>query len=192
MLCRSTPIVHKASGVAVETPVLIPSFSSKGFTTGAGKDELLTIVNTASEVITGAYLISAYDIAKGHLPPPADLPMKPDLIFLDSGGYEISDEFDFSEVMRLDIKTDDWSMEELIRVLDMWPREMPAVFVSYDHPKERRSLAEQLRAARELFKKHPDQLNCFLLKQVTTTQTSLAEVRPRHCIRRQSGRDTAT
>jgi hypothetical protein len=176
VLCRSTRIVHKPSGVAVETPLLIPSFSSKGFVTGAGTDELLTIVQTASEVITGAYLISAYDIAKGHLPPPAALPMKPDLIFLDSGGYEISDEFDFSEIMRSDIKADDWSVKELIRVLDMWPPEMPAVLVSYDHPKERRPLAEQLAAARELFKKHHDQLNCFLLKQVTTTQTSLAEV----------------
>ena len=172
MLCRSTRIIHKPSGFAVETPLLIPSFSSKGF----GESELLTILKTASELITGVYLISAYDIAKGYLPAPTDLPMKPDLIVLDSGGYEISEDFDLSGVMRSENKKEDWSVSELQRVLDMWPPEMPAVFVSYDHPRERKPLSEQIAAARDLFKGRHGQLHCFLIKQETATQTSLTEV----------------
>jgi len=172
VLCRSTRIIHKPSGFAVETPLLIPSFSSKG----VGKSEVNTILKTASEVITGVYLISAFDITKGHLPAPADLPMKPDLIVLDSGGYEISEEFELSEVMRSEIKKEDWSVAELQRVLDAWPAEMPAIFVSYDNPRERKPLSEQIAAARDLFKGRHDQLHCFLIKQETAAQTSLTEV----------------
>ena len=179
--CRSTTLRHQPSGVVIDTPLLVPSFSSKGFSLGrdkAGRDksEVGQILRTASEVITGVYLISAFDIANGHLPPPGKLPMKPELIILDSGGYEVSDESDLSEVVRPRADGSLWSLEKLESVLDAWPDSMPAIFVSYDHFKERRPFAKQISGARKLFRKRRSQLNCFLIKQETAAQKSLEQV----------------
>src|SRR5205807_7597203 len=112
MLARSSTIVHKASGVSAETPLLIPSFSSKGFGGAGRKSEVRQILGTAAEFLTTAYLISAYDIAKGNLPQPTDLPSKPNLIVLDSGGYEISPDYDFSEVLRPSLPDQAWEVKE--------------------------------------------------------------------------------
>lgn len=179
--CRSNPLRHQPSGVVIETPLLVPSFSSKGFSLGkdkAGRDksEVGQILETASEVVTGVYLISAFDIATGHLPPPGKLPMKPELIIVDSGGYEVSDESDLSEVVRPSAGGSPWSLEKLETVLDAWPESMPAIFVSYDHFRERKPFAKQISGARNLFRKRRAQLNCFLIKQETHKQTSLEQV----------------
>jgi hypothetical protein len=143
---------------------------------GPGKSEVGRILQTASEVITGVYLISAFDISKKYLPPPTDLPMKPELIILDSGGYEVSDESDLSEVMRPEPRQSLWSLQEVEAVLNAWPDTMPAIFVSYDHLTERKSLPDQISAARELFRKRRGQLHCFLIKPETATQSSLDQV----------------
>ena len=37
MLCRTSTIRHPGSDVCLKTPLLVPSFSSKGFSTPAGK-----------------------------------------------------------------------------------------------------------------------------------------------------------
>jgi hypothetical protein len=186
MLARSSTIVHKASGVSVETPLLIPSFSSKGFSGdgakptrkgrgGSGSSEVRQILGTAAEFLTTAYLISAFDIAKGHLPKAVDLPSKPDLIVVDSGGYEVSGDYDFSEVFRSPLPEQAWESDELVSVLDDWPAEIPAIFVSYDHPKKRRSFDDQVADARKLFRGRTNQLSCFLLKPTTKRQSSLKE-----------------
>jgi hypothetical protein len=176
VLCRCSALIHKPSGVVIETPLLVPSFSSKGFSLGGGKSEVSTILRTASEVVTGVYLISAFDIAKKHLPPPGDLPMKPELIILDSGGYEVSADSDLSEVVRAEPDECSWSVEELEDVLNAWPDTMPAILVSYDHLKERKPFIDQVGAARELFRTRRGQLHCLLIKEETMTQSSLDQV----------------
>jgi hypothetical protein len=175
MLARSSTLVHKASGVSAETPLLIPSFSSKGFGGTGRQSEVRQILGTASEFLTTAYLISAFDIQRGHIPPPADLPLKPDLIILDSGGYEISPDYDFSEVSRPDLPTQAWELADLEGVLDKWPAEIPVVFVSYDHHNKRKPFDQQVADARKLFRHRTNQLSCFLLKPQTKRQTSLKE-----------------
>jgi hypothetical protein len=168
-------ITHRSSGVTVETPLIIPSFSSKGFAGSGAKSEVRQILETASELLTEAYLISAFDIAKGHIPPPAELPMKPDLIVVDSGGYEISNDYDLSEVSRVPVRKQKWQAEDLKGVLDVWPSEIPAIFVSYDHPTRRMSVPQQIAEARSFFRNYPDQLSCLLLKPETADQSSLKE-----------------
>ena len=175
MLARTSTIVHKPSGVSVETPLLIPSFSSKGFGGAGRKSEVRQILGTAAEFLTTAYLISAYDIGQGHLPLPTDLPLKPNLIVLDSGGYEISPDSDFSEVLRPPLRDQAWEVKDLVAVLEKWPPEIPVVFVSYDHPKKRRTFDQQISDARKLFRGRANQLSCFLLKPLTTRQSSLKE-----------------
>ena len=87
MLIRTSTIRHRPSGVSLQTPLLIPSFSSKGFarSKSEGRSEIHGILTYSTEFLTDTYLVSAYDIFYGHVPAPAELP-RPELIFVDSGG----------------------------------------------------------------------------------------------------------
>ena len=167
-LHRTSTLHHKGTGVTLNTPLLVPSFSSKGFKPA----ELKTIFNSSGAFITETYLISAYDVGHSHLPEPRDLPFKPDLLFLDSGGYEISKDQELSAVEIARPGPKDWSLEQLTDVLDKWPDEIATVLVSYDHPNERKSFGDQVKAARQLFKGRPH-LTTFLIKPQTADEDTL-------------------
>ena len=175
MLCRTSAIRHIDSGVSKTTPLLIPSFSSKGFARSKrdGKSEIGKILETTSEFLTEVYLISAYDISYGHLPNPSELPCTPEMIFVDSGGYEISTDRDYSSVIDPLPLPEPWTIENLKNVFDNWPEEIPAVFVSFDRPDERKPFADQVADARKLFRMHRQHLTLLLLKPETKTQTIL-------------------
>lgn len=174
-LVKSSTLVHEASGVKIQTPLLVPSFSSKGFAGAGEKSEVRQMLETAWEFLTTTYLISAYDIERGHLPKPAQLAAPPEAIILDSGGYEISDDYDFAEVARIPVADQKWELHELESVINSWPAEIPTVLVSYDHPRKRKLVAQQIEEARQLFRKYPSQFSCLLLKPETPTQKSMKE-----------------
>jgi hypothetical protein len=68
----------------LETPLLVPSFSSKAFGFGRdGKPEVLQVLEAAQEFITRTCLVSAYDIHYEYVPEPRDLAITVDLMFLD-------------------------------------------------------------------------------------------------------------
>jgi hypothetical protein len=168
MLARSTKISHPL-GITIETPLLIPSFSSKGFgVSKRGKSEIREIFTVASPLLTDTMLVSAYDLSQKHLDPIVSAITE--IIFVDSGGYEISDIHDLSAVYRYPVIHESWTDKELREVYDHWPEHVPAVFVSYDHPDERRSLADQITDTRKLFKNYPHQLHTLLIKPETEGQ----------------------
>ena len=175
MLCRTSTIRHTDSGIAMTTPLLIPSFSSKGFARSKkdGKSEIGKILATAGEFLTEVFLISAYDIFYEHLTHPSCLQCTPEMIFVDSGGYEISTDCDYSSVIDPVSNPEPWTTEDLESVFDKWPNQIPAVFVSYDHPDERKPFADQVADARRLFRKHHQHLTLLLLKPETKAQTTL-------------------
>lgn len=177
MFARSSTIRHRTSGVALQTPLLIPSFSSKGFARSKkdGKSEISKILAASGEFLIEAYLISAYDIHYGNLPAPKDLPFTPELIFLDSGGYEISTDRDYSSVIDPLPAAEPWGLSMLQSVLGAWPDELPLAMVSYDHHKDRKPIAEQISTARKLFRKYHQHIHLLLIKPETTTQTLLDE-----------------
>ena len=123
MLCRTSTIRHTNSGVSMTTPLLIPSFSSKGFARSKknGKSEIGKIFVTAREFLTEVVLISAYDIFYEHLPHPSDLSCMPEMTFVDSGGYEISTDRDYSSVIDPFLYPEQWSTTNLECVYDNWP-----------------------------------------------------------------------
>jgi hypothetical protein len=175
---RSSVLTHKPSGVRLETPLLVPSFSSKGFSGSGFNSEVAKLLSATSELVTEVYLISAYDVGRKNIPTPSQLPVRPELIFLDSGGYEISPSYDMTEVARPSISAakKKWSEIDLRSVLASWPKEIPAVFVSYDNPQERFPIDEQISRARDLFRAHgAGQFNCLLLKEEKASQTTLRE-----------------
>jgi hypothetical protein len=177
VLARSSTIWHKASGVSLRTPLLIPSFSSKGFARSRkdGKSEIGEILAASGEFITEAFLVSAYDVFYGHVPPPRELSYTPQLIFLDSGGYEISTDRDYASVIDPLPAGEPWDLAKLQSVLDEWPDEIPVVVVSYDHHEFRKPVAEQVADARKLFRQYPQHLHLLLLKPETGTQLLLHE-----------------
>ena len=87
MFARRSKIVLGTQTIA-ETPLLLPSFSSKGF------PQVRQIMNLMAEFITSPILISAYDVHYRLIP---DKITFSQLLFLDSGGYEARIEHDLSE-----------------------------------------------------------------------------------------------
>jgi hypothetical protein len=129
-------------------------------------------LESASEFIADSFMISAYDIYHAYLPPPDKLTKFPEMLFLDSGGYEISDYTDLSDTEEPEPKPPPWDVHLLTGVLDAWPDQLATVMVSYDHPKQRTAFATQIEAARELFRKRAH-LKTFLLKPETADQRTL-------------------
>jgi len=171
---RTGTLVHKPSGVSVGTPLLVPAFSSKGI--GGASDsgaELTRILQATCEFLTGTFLVSAYDIFHHLIPNPLDLPMRPELIFVDSGGYEISETDDLSAAHHAVAGEGDWTREKHTEVLENWPPELPAIFISYDHPHDRQPVENQISLAQKQVRWHPDQLHSFLVKPEKRTQKTI-------------------
>jgi hypothetical protein len=124
VLARTSVLRHKVTGASLQTPVLVPSFSSKGFSKNSkGISEIGNVLKTTAEFLTDSFLISAYDVKHRHVPPPERLPCRPEIIFLDSGGYEISGEGDFSAVAEPKRTGGLWTEKDLASV--RWPHMEP-------------------------------------------------------------------
>src|SRR6476661_9637791 len=105
MLARTTSLTHPG-GTRIQTPLLISSFSSKGFRfTKKGTkfhSEAFKLIHDTAEALTEAVLLSAYDL-KHYFPGISSFRkfnFAPQIIFLDSGGYETLEDFDFSEAYK--------------------------------------------------------------------------------------------
>lgn len=175
MLAKSSTIRHKPTGVTLQTPLLVPSFSSKGFARSKGdeKSEIGNILGTAGEFLTEAYLISAYDIYYGHIPGADGLPFTPEMIFLDSGGYEISTDRDYSSVIDPLPAPDPWELSMWESIVSSWPVELPLVAICYDHHEERAPFGDQVAFARQRFRKCQQHLHSLLIKPETKSQFTL-------------------
>lgn len=169
MHARTTKITHPL-GTPVETPLLTPSFSSKGFSFDS-KDvsEVAVAFQVTKEFLTESLLISAYDIFHKHIPfREADICT--DITIIDSGGYETSEVYDFSTTAKYGYPIKDWDKDRLKSVLAGWPKHKAAIIVSYDHGTERVSLQSQIDGALDFFRNYPDFLNSFLIKPETNNQ----------------------
>ena len=173
MIARSSKISHPG-GLDIDTPILLPSFSSKGFKLNKkGESEIYKWVEFMQEFLIDYVLISAYDIEYKYVPRADFFGSMVELIFLDSGGYEVSEDHDYSNVYEYQYKINDWSIDKYKHILNNWPDHAPTVFISYDHPNERRKLQDQIKDALELFENYPNQLCDFLIKPETKEQRTL-------------------
>jgi len=177
MKLRTSQIPHP-SGAALRTPLLIPSFSSKGFqlkTRGKfkGKSEIWELFYFASEYLTDAMLVSAYDMTYGHLPPANRMRSKTEITFVDSGAFETGPDYDLCAIHRYPNDVKKWTQEQYADFLSRWPRHSPAVFVSFDKKGAGHSVQEQVEQALGLFDRFPHHLHCFLLKPALNRECSL-------------------
>lgn len=173
-LARRSVIVHPA-GMRFNTPLLVPSFSSKGFRVTDESSEVREALEVTSEWLTDSMLVSAYDLTHEHIPRPEALAAMPELTIIDSGGYEMRIEHDMSTAVHWPHQSLAWNQDAYRDELDRWPDRFLASFVSYDEPGHRVSLADQVAAARDLSSRHPRQLHTFLLKPETIDQSLLTK-----------------
>lgn len=175
--------VRLPGGGAIETPILIPSFSSKGFRIDKdGSSEVRDLLEFTSEWLTDSMLISAYDVHYGHLPKPDEMTMAPEFTVVDSGGYEARVDHDLSTSVHVPHAPREWSEALLDSVLQTWPKRFAAAFVTYDDPSERHPFAAQLEAARSFVARYPGQLHTILLKPETDTQKYLSKTLQQACM----------
>lgn len=148
----------------LQTPMLVPSFSSKGF------PDVKNIVEFTSGVVDGPALFSAYDVHYEYIEPPFTFPS---VSFLDSGGYEASKEHELSDVGDKEYVPRKWERGFYEEVVKAWPAlpSSPTVVISYDHPRERHSVKEQIRLALEGVALRPELIHEVLLKPETKDQT---------------------
>lgn len=147
----------------VHTPMLVPSYSSKGF------PHVQSVVEVTSDVVDGPALFSAYDIHYGLITPPFTFPST---IFLDSGGYEASKDQELSDVGDKEHTPKRWERafhETVVRGWQSLPSS-PTVIISYDNPKERCCLAEQIELAGKGILLRPELLHEILIKPETREQ----------------------
>lgn len=155
----------RANGITVErTPLLVPSFSSKGFW------DIQKVYETVQSLIDRPILISAYDIFHEKIRQPSE-PVG--LLFLDSGGYEASKDGDFSDYGDYTFYAQPWGREKLQEVIASWKSPEPTVFVSYDHPAFRVSIADQIRQAQEFLPTHSLVVREILIKPENVDQQFL-------------------
>jgi hypothetical protein len=175
MQARTNKITHP-SGITIETPLLIPSFSSKGFAfypKSKKKDndisEAFEALKITKEFLTESFLVSAYDIYYGHIPLTEEF-ICTDLTIIDSGGYETGASYDLSTVSKFNFDLKKWDKTKLIEVLTNWPEHKAAIAVSFDNGDIRLPLDQQIISASELFDKFSDMMSDFLIKPETKGQ----------------------
>jgi hypothetical protein len=138
------------------TPILLPSFSSKGF------PSVKQIIETMQEFISYEMLISAYDVSYFEL---SQVPMTfSSLVFLDSGGYEASLDSDISDLSTMEHFPREWDIAKHNSVLASWDFTQPTVLINYDHPNQRLAIEDQINIAIDLHKSYPNCVKEILLK----------------------------
>jgi hypothetical protein len=146
---------------SIRTPLLVPSFSSKGF------PEIRKILDLCLEAaLTDSLMVSAYDVAKGLITLP-DVTV--DALFVDSGGYESSKDVELSDLGYTIGSPGEWSREDYRETVATLTSPSPVILICYDHPRDRCSIADQINRAKEDFDRVGDFARGLLLKPTSST-----------------------
>lgn len=176
MLARSRQ-VQLPSGATVRTPLLMPSVSSRGFGLRAdGLSEVVDALAIARDHLTESLLVSAYDLHHRLLPDVEGLLggdhwstayAVPELLAIDSGGYELGSAWDGNEIYREPRLPRGFAREDYEAILSQLPRDRDLLIVTYDHVEDSSgypSIGEQIARARALVAPHPHLMLDLLLK----------------------------
>src|SRR5438876_3135748 len=146
---------RKIAPFAIETPLLVPSFSSRGDV------DLTYLFELTSPYISKAVLLSAYDIHHSHINERSIYVS--DVVFIDSGGYEARNVDDLGVGFSSHYQPKPWSLERYREVLDRIRPLAQVVLVSYDY-KTFYALPDQIHLAGDLFRRHAEFASDFLCK----------------------------
>ena len=151
--------LRRIDKINVQTPLLVPSFSSVVFEEAFRPDMYAKL----SDVITDASLFSAYDLHLGKIAQEAI--WVSEVVFIDSGNYEVEHIEKILAQFRksIDGRPKKWTFQMYARTVDSLkpPPFRKGVLVNYDEKKE---VSEQISKAHEFFKRHEQFASCFLCK----------------------------
>lgn len=191
MLARRSQL-RLPDGQDIDLPLLVPSFSSKGFGTfiakGGKRPVTATVVSgdlrTFGETPSISVLISAFDLHFDHFQTPEgdnskclDWLPHARVIFLDSGGYELAPDFDSSEP-----KTPTYSPREgygrseylnVLRTVKKRFNKCNVVVSNFDWGTRGKPLAEQLVDARAIKRQSSGALHSFIIKPWSPSMTAV-------------------
>lgn len=152
---------QKRKANELETPLLVPSFSSKGIKNiGALYDYLKDSLGDAS-------LISAYDLHYGFIQ--RGNIFETDIVFVDSGGYERNQEHDMSEIYGVDYVPKPWNIEMYEEEVKKIEPIANMVLVNYD-VEDPISFDKQVELASKYFRNYPTFISDFLCKPIAKGQ----------------------
>ena len=161
---------------SVDLPLVVPSFSSKGFKYFTDSDskeirsETSVVLESMGGLLQEAFLISAFDLYHKHYSEPTSYFANTALIFVDSGGYELNPEFDSSEPKITpvrDLEFDNGNYLEVLEQLHSENPNFPLVIANFDWGTKDEPLVDQVREARRLYRKFPAWASSFILKPDT-------------------------
>jgi len=155
MLARKMTLNSDKWGEVGSTPMLVPSLSSR-----VNIDYRKTL-DVLSEVITGPFLLSAYDF---HYTNPFPKITFSELVFFDSGGYESAIEKEVAEFGLYKPDPFEWSQQKHLEAVQRWDDDIPTVVISYDHPSERVPVEKQIENAKKLFRTKSGIIKEILIK----------------------------
>jgi hypothetical protein len=150
---RDTCRQRSISTVEVATPLLVPSFSSRGYPELAEDHRLMR------DYLYEASLVSAYDWDRFPRPEV----YATDVLFRDSGGYEARPRPDVTEPYPDERPGLPWTLNDYQLVLDQIEPLSRLVLVSFDHA-EPAPLPDQIHRAHSLFERYPEFARDFLCK----------------------------
>jgi hypothetical protein len=168
MLAKTRKVSLK-NGSAIQTPLLLPSFSSKALQ----NESVRKVVEFMAATITDEVLVSAYDLHYGKLSA-ALLRSFASAVILDSGGYEATKDTDLSDTGESTYSPRKWTQPQLQQTLtEKWDFDVPTVLVSYDSPHAKTTIEVQISRAKRLFARWPRASSCILFKTERKKQAFL-------------------
>ncbi|MGG1678743.1 hypothetical protein ACIFOT_23930 [Neobacillus sp. NRS-1170] len=147
--------IRTINKIDYNTPILVPSFSSKGF------PHVKELHNYLKGKLTEVSLISSYDLHYGYLDP--DQIYESDILIVDSGGYERNKEHDISDIYNSLYIAKEWNESLYENQVGMLHPFTDILLVNYDY-QEGYPLNQQVQFAQNHFQKYPDFASDFLCK----------------------------
>ena len=145
--------------VEVQTPLIVPSFSSRGFS------QVSEIWEEFRHRLYGVALVSSLDVAEGLIP--TDVTDTLNFTIYDSGLYETSDQFMSASGEHILPYSTDWTRSQYHKTVTEIDNTANFMLVNFDH---RGRLEEQLEFASEDFSIAPNAATDFLLKPERATE----------------------
>ena len=159
MLSKVRKLNLKGGGV-IETPLLLPSFSSKALQ----NESVTEIIEYMAQNISDEILISAYDLHY-HKIKKNKIASFASAVFMDSGGYEATKDSDLSDIGDKEYRPQLWKQNQLDETLRInWDFKIPTILVSYDSPHAKTKIEKQISRAKTYFKKWAAANSELLLK----------------------------
>jgi hypothetical protein len=155
--------IRQISIIDVSTPLIVPSFSSRGF------PNLKRIYEYTKQFVPDVSLLSSYDLYYHFLDKNI---YSSDLMFIDSGGYEtqsIQSTFFGDDIYscKSNFPIKEWNYDLHKKVLNKLENNSQFVFVNHDDWKAPKSILNQIETAVDFFNEYPSVASDFLVKPET-------------------------